>query len=454
MCIPRKRFAFGLGIVLAFAAGAVAQTSSNTYDAATNFEQGWTTQSNPNGVWSYGYSSSFTGPVTLYTQTAQNGVNGPNAQFWLSPSVNVGNSPAAEFNNGPAFAGGSGNVDLLANQFVLVAGVGGQYSDLVFTAPASGTYSVVASFRGDQTGVGTVVGVVVNNSAAVGPFGAAPGNVVFNSTVTADKQTVPFTTEVSLKAGNTVVFSVGPGGGLQNTGVSATITGPLSQTPSYPYYFSHLVLGGGWQTTLTYINYSPQAVTCVTNFYSDAGVPLSIAFSQGTISTRTDVLQPGQSIHDQTVASLTASVTEGWAQASCTGPVQASLLYRLYQSSTPVGEASVNAETAPTTALATFAETATGVAFANPSTTQSAMITFTVYDATGTRLGSKIVTLGPLAHSSANVGPLLGLQSFTGFVKITSSIPIISLSLNAEAFPVFSSLPPGDLSSSTPLVTP
>jgi hypothetical protein len=67
-------------------------------------------------------------------------------------------------------------------------------------------------------------------------------------------------------------------------------------------------------------------------------------------------------------------------------------------------------------------------------------------------LASQIITLGPLAHGSANLGPLLGLQSFTGFVKITSSVPILSLSLNAEAFPVFSSLPPGDLPSSTPLV--
>ena len=57
-----------------------------------------------------------------------------------------------------------------------------------------------------------------------------------------------------------------------------------------------------------------------------------------------------------------------------------------------------------------------------------------------------------MAHGSANVGPLLGLASFTGFVKITSTIPIISLSLNAEAFPVFSSLPPGDLPSSTVMV--
>jgi hypothetical protein len=37
-------------------------------------------------------------------------------------------------------------------------------------------------------------------------------------------------------------------------------------------------------------------------------------------------------------------------------------------------------------------------------------------------------------------------------MELTSTIPIISLSLNAEVFPVFSSLPPGDLPSSTTLV--
>ena len=76
-------------------------------------------------------------------------------------------------------------------------------------------------------------------------------------------------------------------------------------------------------------------------------------------------------------------------------PGPASLLYRLYQAGVPVGEASVNAETAPTAAFVTFAQTFTGVAYANPSTTQSAIITFTVYNATGTRLGSQITILVP-----------------------------------------------------------
>ena len=145
---------------------------------------------------------------------------------------------------------------------------------------------------------------------------------------------------------------------------------------------------------------------------------------------------------------------QGWAQATCTGPVQASLLYRLYNAGVAVGEAGVNAETTATTEFATFAQTATGIAYANPSTTQSATVTVEVYSTAGTTLGSHVIVLGPLGHGAANVGPLLGLSSFTGFVKITSNIPIVSLSLNAEAFPVFSSLPPGDLPSSTTLVTP
>jgi hypothetical protein len=225
---------------------------------------------------------------------------------------------------------------------------------------------------------------------------------------------------------------------------------PLTGTQTY--YFSDLAFSGNYQTTLTYINYGSTSIQCTTNFFADAGTPLPIPFAQGTISSRVDIIPPGGSVHDQTTANLTAAVAQGWAQTSCTGSVEASLLYRLYQSGTAVGEASVNAETAPTTEFATFAQTATGVAYANPSTNQSASITFAVFNASGMPLGSKVVTLGPLAHTSANLGPLLGLANFTGFVEITSNTPIISLSLNAEAFPVFSSLPPGDLPGSTVLV--
>jgi hypothetical protein len=43
----------------------------------------------------------------------------------------------------------------------------------------------------------------------------------------------------------------------------------------------------------------------------------------------------------------------------------------------------------------------------------------------------------------------LGLTNCTGSVQITSATPIISWAIDAGAFPVFSSLPPGDLPDNT-----
>ncbi len=193
---------------------------AETYTPAASFEKGWIGQSNPNGVWSYGYSSGFADPITLYDKTVRNGINGPNAQYWLSSSVDSGTSPAAEYNDGPAF--NDGNVDFLPNELLLVAGVHGQYSGLVFTAPADGEYSIAGSFRGAQYGIGTVAGIVAN------------GKVIFKSSVTSVGQLAPFNLTLNLQAGSTVAFRVGPGGGSQNTGLAATITKlcSLSDTPA------------------------------------------------------------------------------------------------------------------------------------------------------------------------------------------------------------------------------
>ena len=207
----------------------------------------------------------------------------------------------------------------------------------------------------------------------------------------------------------------------------------------------------GWQTTITYINYSSEEVSCQTEFLSDHGSPMLVSFAdRGTVVSRPDVLPPGGSVHQETNVALSTPLAPGWARATCSGPVKASLLFRRYDNEgVPVAEAGVNAATVPATRFITFAEQGegqfgTGVAYANPSDT-SALVTFTAKDKDGETLASVDETLLPKGHDAKNMVDLFGLSSFTGSLEVTSTAPIVSLSLNNEADPVFSSLPPGEL---------
>ena len=244
--------------------------------------------------------------------------------------------------------------------------------------------------------------------------------------------------------------------GVRTTGVVAegTVRAEFDtpqQTGGPTYYFPHLAVGQKWQTTITYINYSAEEVSCRTEFLSDQGTPLMVSFAdKGTVPSRTDVLLPGGSVHQETNVELNAPFAPGWARATCSGPVKASLLFRLHNSEgVPIAEGGVNAAAVPATRFVTFAEQGegkqgTGVAYANPSATE-AVVTFTARDADGQMLASVDKNLSPNGHAAQNMAPLFALSSFTGSLEVTSTAPIVSLSINAEAAPVFSSLPPGEL---------
>ena len=243
-----------------------------------------------------------------------------------------------------------------------------------------------------------------------------------------------------------------PEGRFDSDTVTVTVDPEAEPPPpeDWTYYFPHLAVGAGWQTTITYINYSSEEVSCRTEFLSDQGTPLLVSFAdRGTVPSRTDVLQPGESVHEETNMELSAPLSPGWARAACSGPVKASLLYRQFEEGVPIAEAGVNAVTVPATRFVTFAEQGegqhgTGVAYANPSPTE-AVITFTAKDVDGRMLASVDKELSTGGHGAQNMAPLFGLPSFSGWLEVTSTEPIVSLSLNAEAAPVFSSLPPGEL---------
>jgi hypothetical protein len=337
-----------------------------------------------------------------------------------------------------------------------------------------GTYNLVTTYAG--TGTSPLQGTQQSAGSNNWFFSAIPATAVMNLTLVSANGTTTVATifsqgqflngaAIAFAYGNQVSCTIVTTCTVSAVGsvAGATISGPptaavsfdttLAQT-SNKYYFSDFAYSGGYQTTLTYVNYSTQSVTCTTNFCGDNGLPVSVPFSDQSGPVRTDTMPPGGSLHVQTIAPLAPPFAQGWAQASCSGPVQAGMLFRYFSNGVAVGEASVNAEVATVPTFATFAQTATGIAYANPVPKQTAVITIAAYNTAGVKLGSKDITLGPLQHGTANVGPLLNLTTFTGFVKVTSNIPIIALSLNAEAFPVFSSLPPGDLPNTTTSIVP
>ena len=251
--------------------------------------------------------------------------------------------------------------------------------------------------------------------------------------------TVPIVS-LSINAEAAPVFSSLPPGELDAAAQGSTT-----------YYFPHLAVGQKWQTTITYINYSSQEVRCTNRvpFRSGNSADGLVCGTKGTVASRTDVLLPGGSAHQETNVELNAPFAPGWARATCSGPVKASLLFRLHNSEgVPIAEGGVNAAAVPATRFVTFAEQGegkqgTGVAYANPSATE-AVVTFTAKDALGQTLASVDKTLLSNEHAAQNMAPLFALSSFTGSLEVTSTVPIVSLSINAEAAPVFSSLPPGE----------
>ena len=257
-------------------------------------------------------------------------------------------------------------------------------------------------------------------------------------------------TVTGLVNGTTYVFQVRAVNSIGNSSASNQAEATPAVTGDRIYYFPHLAVGASWQTTITLINYSPEEVTCQTDFLSDQGSPLMVSFAGlGPVVSRIDVLPPRGAVHEETNVELSAPLAPGWARATCSGPVKASLLFRQHDSAgVPVAEAGVNATIVPATRFVTFAEQSpdqagTGVAYANPSSTK-ALITFTAKDAGGETLASEDLTVSPGGHGAQNMASLFDLPSFSGSLEITSTEPIVSLSLNAEAAPIFSSLPPGE----------
>jgi hypothetical protein len=173
---------------------------------------------NPNGPWSYGWSTTLSAPFTVYTAFSENGyANIPGSAGVLWWYINT--SPSLCFNPMAAMYTFSG-ITLGPGALGMHPGPAGQYSIARWTAPATGRYVVTATFSGIQTPL-TTTDVHVRHNQSDLPSGAGFINVNNMGNVF----TFP-ASSVDVMAGDTIDFAVGFGNGTyiqDTTGLTASV---------------------------------------------------------------------------------------------------------------------------------------------------------------------------------------------------------------------------------------
>ncbi len=203
-----KSIAAACGCAALLASGVAAHAA--TYSARNDFS----VASNPNGVWSYGTLSSFTGGALTLFGTAESNRDFTGERLW----DNNGTIPnrAAVYDNVSGSTVTVSTVVVPTDQLILD---GESFNaDVRWTAPAAGTYNVSGLFQRADTNSQSVSVRIVENGTTV-LFG------VDNFNGNGSQQSFALANLV-LPMGTTLDFAEGAGGQPNNdsTGLSATIT--------------------------------------------------------------------------------------------------------------------------------------------------------------------------------------------------------------------------------------
>jgi hypothetical protein len=200
-----------------------ASKATTIYDAAGDFSP----TNNPNGVWSYGWSSTLGSAFNLdVTRQKSDGLD-----FWEGPVATPsepGLFPYVSYDPTPGTITYGSTVHYALGQLGMHPGPQDQYSVIRFTAPHAGTYQLATSFYGlDFVGpTKTDVHVLVDGTplfnGEVDGFGAGSGP--------------SFTSNLTLLKGDTVDFAVGFGPRHayfnDSTGITATLAVAIPEPAS------------------------------------------------------------------------------------------------------------------------------------------------------------------------------------------------------------------------------
>ena len=236
----RLRYA---GTLALLGAASALPASAQTYNANADYNTDLSTGTNPNGVWTYGWSTAPAAPLHLYTQ--HHVVNlGPTANAWDDPAHQVSRVPVVYKNTGGDYPD-DGNVSIPANALILHGGgpnggggFANDYSHVLFTAPAAGSYALTSSFQLRQHVTTTANVQVLQNGVSV-----------FSSSLPNYLDTVSYIHSFLLNPGDKLDFTVGfaspPSTATGNSvQLVSNITGTLALSTPEPGALT-LLLGAG-----------------------------------------------------------------------------------------------------------------------------------------------------------------------------------------------------------------
>jgi hypothetical protein len=252
--------------------------------------------------------------------------------------------------------------------------------------------------------------------------------------------------------GTASVTVVNPGGATSNV-VTFTVNG--LGTPGRFGSLAHIAVGGWWTTVITLVNTSASPVAVSVVLHGDDGsvlTSLSVTTTQqgvtqaATAGSVNAVLNPNTTFLIS-AGDPTAQTVVGWADVLSSGPVGGFAIFRLTPDSGSPSEGTVPLQTqTPSAIVLPYDDTAgfvMGVALANLSTS-SASITATVWDDSGTNLGSQTITIAGSGHTSFVLPTQIPLTAGKrGIVRFqtSSTSGITGLGLRFSPFGTFTSVP-------------
>ena len=236
----RLRYAGALALL---GAASALPAAAQTYNANTDYNTDLVAGTNPNGVWTYGWSTSPATALHLYTQHHVVSL-GPTANAWDDPAHLTSHVPVVYKNTGGDYPD-DGNVSIPAGALILhgggpdgSGGFANDFSHVLFTAPAAGSYALTSSFQLRQHVTTTASVQVLQNGVSV-----------FSSSLPNFLDTASYTHSFLLNPGDRLDFAVGyatpPNGTTGNSvQLASNITRTLATNTPEPGALS-LLLGAG-----------------------------------------------------------------------------------------------------------------------------------------------------------------------------------------------------------------